>query len=288
MEKEIQDGQGWDSGSWTQRIHETAVDAARRAGAIHMEHFRKGSPQCTRLLYDVKLETDLICEKAIMSTIRKAFPDHSILAEETGGCAGPGEYLWVVDPLDGTVNFWQGLPLFCVSVACYRNPDPAEERPAGGKLSSILGKPVAGVVYLPYMQELYVAIHGRGATMNGCPLRVTGGEKTEDMVIAVSFGKTPQMMRCMTERLDLLLPQVRKVRCLGAAAAEMAYVAAGYLGGLIYEGIRPWDFAAGKILVEEAGGFVHAVETEKGQWRVTAGGTGVREAIQSFLVTTTP
>ncbi|RJR30898.1 MAG: inositol monophosphatase [Desulfobacteraceae bacterium] len=270
------------STSLIDRIYDTAVDAARIAGAIQMDHFRKGPTQCTRLLYDVKLETDLVCEEAIRSTIGKAFPDHSILAEETGQCSGRGEYLWVVDPLDGTVNFWQGLPLFCVSVACYRNPANNENEWEIGRSSSIFGTPVAGVVYLPFMQEIYAAVRGRGTTMNGRPLRVTGAEDTHDLVMAVSFGKTRETMQCMTERLGLLLPRVRKVRCLGAAAAELAYVSAGYLGGLMYEGIKPWDFAAGKILVEEAGGFVHAVETGKDQWRVTAGATDFRAAIESF------
>lgn len=263
-------------------VRETAVSAARRAGAIQMHHFRNVKLRCSRLLFDVKIETDRVCENVIIATIREAFPDHSILTEETGELPGSGGYTWVVDPLDGTVNFWHGLPVFCVSIACYRNPDGTGDEPDGRKASAISGTPVAGAVYLPYMEEFFVAVHGRGATMNGRPLRVTAAENTADVVMSVSFGKTPEMMKRMTKRLDVLLPQVRKVRCLGAAAAELAYVAAGYLGGLIYEGIKPWDFAAGKILVEEAGGFLDAVETGNGLWRVVAGSRGIRESILSI------
>jgi len=266
--------------AFADRVTETAISAARRAGAIQLHHFRNTTLRCTRLLHDVKLETDQLCEKAIIAAIHDSFPDHAILAEESGELPGSGDCTWIVDPLDGTVNFWHGLPFFCVSIACYRNAGRANE---GGGHAGLPGAPVVGAVFLPFSQELFVGTPGRGAFLNGRPIRVSNDERPSDVVVTVSFGKTPEMMQRMTRRLDVLLPQVRKVRCLGAVAAELAYVAAGFLGGLVYEGIKLWDFAAGKIILEEAGGFLEAAETEPGQWRVLAGAPGVRQAFRKMV-----
>jgi fructose-1,6-bisphosphatase/inositol monophosphatase family enzyme len=215
-----------------------------------------------------------------MAAIREQFPEHAILSEESGAREGTGGYTWVIDPLDGTVNFWYGLPFFCVSIACYRTSG----RPSGqeGISAGLPGAPVAGVVFLPFSQELFVGVPGRGAFLNGRPIRASRSGDLSETVVTVSFGKTPEAMRCMTRRLDALLPKVRKARCLGAAAAELAYVAAGFLGGLMYEGIKLWDFAAGRIILEEAGGFFEASETGPDLWRVTAGAAGLREALASF------
>ena len=263
------------------RVQETAISAARCAGAIQMHHFRNDKLACRRLLHDVKLETDRKCENVIIAAIRERFPEHAILSEESGMLAGAGEYIWVIDPLDGTVNFWHGLPFFCVSIACYSDPGRlAEEK---GLPARPLGMSVGGVVFLPFSQELFVGIPGRGAFLNGRPIAVCNVERASDAVVAVSFGKTPETMRRMTRRLDALLPQVRKARCLGAAAAELAYVAAGFLGGLVYEGINLWDFAAGKIILEAAGGFLEATEAEPDLWRVIAGASGLRNTLISVL-----
>jgi fructose-1,6-bisphosphatase/inositol monophosphatase family enzyme len=265
---------------FSDRVVETAISAARRAGAIQMHHFRNDKAGCRRLLHDVKLETDRTCETVIMAAIREHFPEHAILSEESGELAGTGGYTWIIDPLDGTVNFWHGLPFFCISIACYANggqPTVEEGLPAGP-----LSIPVAGVVLLPFSQELFVGVPGRGAFLNGRPIKASRAGHLADAAVAVSFGKTPDTMRQMIRRLDALLPQVRKARCLGAAAAELAYVAAGFLGGLVYDGIKLWDFAAGKIILEAAGGFLEATETDSDQWRVIAGASGLREALISF------
>jgi fructose-1,6-bisphosphatase/inositol monophosphatase family enzyme len=262
-------------------VHATAISAARIAGEIQMHHFRNSAIRCRRLLHDVKLETDRRCEKAIIDTVRERFPEHAILSEESGALPGAGEYTWIIDPLDGTVNFWHGLPFFCVSIACYRNGGPPNGKDA--YTGAPPGAPVAGVILLPFSRELFVALPGRGAFLNGRPIRVTSSESASDAVVTVSFGKTPEAMRRMTRRLEVLLPRVRKARCLGAVAAELAYIAAGFLDGLVYEGIKLWDFAAGKILLEEAGGFLKAMETETDEWRVTAGTGGLRETLMAVF-----
>ncbi len=256
-------------------IRDTAISAAQTAGAIQMSHFRTPGVRMTGLLHDVKLETDRACEEAILSSVRARFPDHAILAEESGALPGEGGYTWVVDPLDGTVNFWQGLPFFCTSTACYRRSEGKDANCAAG----LPGAPVVGVIYLPFSRELFQAVPGQGAYLNGRPIRAPRVEIPAHAVLSVSFGKRPETMRRMTARLATLLPQVRKARCLGAAAAELAYVAAGFLGGLIYEGLKVWDFAAGKIILEEAGGFFDAVETEPDEWRVVAAAPGLEETL---------
>lgn len=263
------------------RVAATAVVAARRAGEIQMQAFRNKRVQCTRLLHDVRLETDRRCEETIVEVIRRSFPEHAILSEESGLLPGGDEYLWIVDPLDGTVNFWHGIPFFCVSVACYHVGPIRPDRDISLLVS--FERPVAGVVYLPYHLDLFVGTPERGAFLNDRPISVSPAEHPRDLVVSVSFGKTPEMMQCMTQRLERLLPQVRKARCLGAAAAELSYAAAGFLGGVVYEGIKPWDFAAAKVLVEAAGGFLEAKETQPDQWRVWAGAPGVRSLLEALM-----
>ncbi len=261
---------------WLVKVEETAVFAARRAGKIQMAHFRRAGMRHDRLLYDIKLETDRICEEAIVNTIRERFRDHAILTEEQGWLPGTGEALWIVDPLDGTVNFWHGLPFFCVSIACY------QKEPNASPENLDLATPLAAAVLLPYTHELFTARAGQGAFFNGSRLQTPAVEHLSDAVVSVSFGKRPATMALMTRRLDALLPNVRKARCLGAAAAELCYVAAGFLGGTLYEGLKPWDFAAARLILKEAGGFFRAVESEPGNWGVLAGAPDLHEALHSI------
>jgi fructose-1,6-bisphosphatase/inositol monophosphatase family enzyme len=264
---------------FTDRLVSTAVHAACFAAGIQLRHFRDPAANSAKLLYDVKLATDRLCEEAIVAAIREVFPDHAILTEERGYISGGGNVVWIVDPLDGTVNFWHGLPFFCTSIACYRRDEACLSEPPQG----LPGEPIAGVVYLPYSHELFVGIKGRGAFVNDQPIRVTSSTSPADMVVSVSFGKNRATMQRMTHRLDLLLPHIRKARCLGAAAAELAYASAGILGGLFYEGLKLWDFAAAKIILEEAGGFFRADEIEPDTWRVIAGAQSIRESLEMLL-----
>ncbi len=250
--------------SFLEEVRDTAREAACRAGEIQMRHFRRRPSIRSRSPYDVKLETDRLCERAAERVIHARFPDHALIGEEAGASPGGEPFVWIVDPLDGTVNFLHGLPFFCASVACYRRNGEAPVAP------------IAGAVFLPLTGEMFTAASGRGAALNGAPLGPLRRSRASAAVVAVSFGKTEKTMRRMTRRLAGLLPRVRKARCLGAVAAELAYIAAGRLGGLIYEGIRLWDFAAGRILVEETGGFFCGRQTAGGEWRVAAGAPGLR------------
>jgi fructose-1,6-bisphosphatase/inositol monophosphatase family enzyme len=262
-------------------LRDTAIQAAFRAGEIHMLHFRDPLVAHAEALYDVKLETDRLCEEAIVQIIRSRYPDHSILAEEGGRQEGSGKCTWIIDPLDGTVNFWHGLPFFCTSIACYAKSAPHGPGKANAG-DSRLGTPLVGVVRLPATDELFAAAAGMGATLNGKPIHPDADRRLNQVLVSVSFGKTPPAMQRMAATVADLLPRVRKVRCLGAAAAELAYVAAGYLGAVMYTNLKPWDFAAGKIILEEAGGSLKAVETQPDQWQVEAGGPGLEQALQAL------
>ncbi len=250
-----------------ERLAAAAREAARRAGEVALGRFRGGADIRAHFPHDVKLATDRLCEEAVIETIRARFPDHAVLSEESGEIPGDGGYLWVVDPLDGTLNFLQGLPFFCTSVACCRRHggDPP--------------LPVAAAVFLPYSDEMFTAVSGRGAERNGLPLPRRRRRRSAAAVVSLSFGKTRPAMRRMLGRLERLLPRVRKVRCLGAVAAELAYIAAGHLDGLVYEGIRLWDFAAGRLLVEDTGGFFRWRRTAPEEWQVAAGVPGLQAAL---------
>lgn len=264
-------------------IEQTAIKAAQQASRILLDSFRRPVLSHTRLLHDIKLETDRHCEHEIVRVIREAFPDHGILTEESGWLPGQGDAFWIVDPLDGTVNFWHGLPFFCVSVACYHAPAAGKTVLSGQMPLLDLNRPITGVVQLPCTRELFVGSAGRGAFLNGRPFHTPAVAAATEAVVSVSFGKTTQVMDRMTLRLHRLLPGVRKARCLGAAAAEICYAAAGYLGGVFYENLKPWDFAAGKIVLQEAGGFLEAVETDTGHWQVMAGTSKMRAELRSLL-----
>lgn len=270
--------------SWLARIKQVAVLAAHQAGQIQLATFRRQNDAShIRLQHDVKLETDRHCEQAVIGVIREAFPDHGILSEESGWLPGSGEAFWIIDPLDGTVNFWHGLPFFCVSIACYYCPEHLRGKAIKSGAPLDLSNPVVGVVFLPCTHELFVGSVGKGAFVNDRSFRIPTLAATAEAVVSVSFGKKPEIMNRMTGRLHQLLPRVHKARCLGAAAAEICYAACGYLGGVYYESLNPWDFAAGSIIIKEAGGFIDANEIEPGQWQVLAGASGIRRDLRSIL-----
>jgi fructose-1,6-bisphosphatase/inositol monophosphatase family enzyme len=266
-------------------VEETAVAAAYRAAKIQKNNFRRGDQNHEQLLYDIKLETDRQCEQVIVETIRDRFPGHGILTEESGWLAGgsDSEAFWIVDPLDGTVNFWHGLPIFCVSIACYQMPTYLQETNTAPQSSDDFGYPVTGVVLLPYSNELFVASTGKGARFNGRRIWCESITRTTDAVVTMSFGKTPATMNRMTDRLRALLPKVRKVRCLGAVAVELCYVACGFLSGMVYEGIKPWDFAAGGIVLKEAGGFIQTCQVTIDSWQLYAGAPGMRMGLAALV-----
>jgi myo-inositol-1(or 4)-monophosphatase len=216
-----------------------AQQLARLAG----EELRRGYGQVKQIsrkgAVDLLTEYDLRSEGLILDAIRQAFPQDAILSEEAGEVSR-GEVIWMVDPLDGTTNFAHGLPMFCVSIACA----------AGGQLA-------LGVVYDPLREELFQALAGGGAFLNGQRLQVSETEALQDALLVTGF---PYDIRTNPENnLDhysRLALRSLGVRRLGSAALDLAYVAAGRMDGFWELRLNPWDWAAGTLLVREAGGRV--------------------------------
>ena len=222
-----------------------AVKAARRAGSIInratqdldlLTVQRKGQ-------HDYVSEVDQMAEQAIVEILLEAFPEHAILAEE-GGAQGQSqsqaEYTWIIDPLDGTTNFLHGFPQFAVSIGLQHK----------GVLSQ-------AVVFDPTRNELYTATRGRGAHLNNRRLRVSKQIRLEDALIGTGFPyRDFSNLACYLKIFQELLPKVAGIRRPGAAALDLAYVAAGRYDGFWEAGLKPWDMAAGALLIQEAGGLV--------------------------------
>lgn len=189
--------------------------------------------------HDIKLAVDRESQELIAEVLLGAFPDHGILGEE--GIAGDptSTWQWIVDPIDGTVNFFYGIPHFGVSVA----------------LRSETGV-VVGVIFDPMVNELWEVV-GEGTPLcNGKPVRVSARDDLSQAVISMGFAKRSGALEHSVRRYERVAPEVRKIRMLGSAALEMAYVASGRLDAYIEEQVSIWDIAAGKLLVERAGGTV--------------------------------
>ena len=190
---------------------------------------------------DFVSEVDLQAEQEIIRTLRRAYPMHSILAEESGISGDSNaEYQWVIDPLDGTTNYLHGFPQFAVSIALKQN-----------------GKLLSGVVYDPLRQEMFAASKGQGATLNDRRIRVTPLVNLENALLGTGFPfRYPQHQQAYLAMLTQLFAKCAEVRRAGAASLDLAYVAAGRLDGFWEIGLSEWDMAAGALLVQEAGGLV--------------------------------
>jgi myo-inositol-1(or 4)-monophosphatase len=220
-----------------------AVKAARRAGSIINRAALEGGALEVKAKNknDFVTQVDKAAEQAIINIIRAAYPDHSILAEESGDTPGARpEYLWVIDPLDGTTNYIHGFPQYCVSIGL-------EHR----------GVLTQGVVYDPGKNELFTASRGRGAFLDDRRIRVSKCLQLKDALVGTGFPFKE------LSRLDLYLRQLQGlmtgsagVRRAGAAALDLAYVAAGRLDAFWEMGLSRWDMAAGALLIQEAGGLV--------------------------------
>ncbi len=214
-----------------------AAEAALKAGALLREHSTAAKVVDEMLDHDIKLALDVHCQDLITEVILGKFPDHAILGEE--GIAGNqgSEFQWIVDPIDGTVNFYFGIPHFCVSIALRH-----------------AGKMVAGVVYDPMMDELFAVREGGVPTLNGAPISGSPRSALGECVVTVGFSKTKESLEAGMRRYQEIAFRVRKTRMLGSAALALAYIACGRLDAYVEEIISLWDIAAGQMLVEAAGG----------------------------------
>ena len=219
---------------------DVAVAVAIDAGAILRSRFGQPHDISFKGPLDLVTEADKAAELLIASRLRSAFPDHDLLGEEGSRSENAGaRFRWVIDPLDGTTNFAHGLPTFAVSIAL-----------------EDAGLPVAGVIYDPMRNELYRAVKGGGASLNGEPIRASRVDQLNAAVLVTGFAHTLEQRRRQGAAWCGVLEHVLALRQTGSAALNLCYVAAGRLDGYWERGIQPWDVSAGALLVSEAGGQV--------------------------------
>ena len=272
-----------------------AVQAAKAAGALMRRNLNSVKKVNEASQHDIKLELDVRCQKLIERTLRKAFPQYAILGEE--GTLGDieSEYRWVVDPIDGTVNFTYGIPHCCVSIALQkRNAEPLTLPLSQRERESIGGKPdlrnpdlnyttVVGVVYDPFCDELWTAVQGQKARLNGRPIRVSTRGKMEEAIVSMGFAKYTVTMQVMLPLFNNLVPRVRKIRLMGAAALSMVYVASGRFDAYAETGVRLWDIAAGGLIIECAGGEFYREPMEGDHtYRIIANNGLLRQKIEKL------
>jgi myo-inositol-1(or 4)-monophosphatase len=259
-----------------------AVRAARAAGKIMRDNWFKPKHVNLADAHDIKLELDVRCQKLIEKILRAAFPQIALLGEE--GISGNvnAEYRWVVDPIDGTVNYAFEIPHAAVSIALQKKVEsrkPKVERKAALALDP---RPstfdtLLGVIFDPFTNELWTATRGGKTRLNGKAVRVSNREKISDAIIAIGFSKTKENLEKSLPHLNRLARRAKKIRVLGSAALELAYVASGRLDAYIERRINLWDVAAGGLMVECSGGeffapavpgkFRHALCADNGKLR---------------------
>jgi myo-inositol-1(or 4)-monophosphatase len=236
------------------RAQATAVGAARAVGALMRRELRHSKVAQSATQHDIKLELDVRSQKLIEKMLHLAFPQVGVLGEEGDVGATDMEYRWVVDPIDGTVNFAYCIPHACVSIALQRR-DPATRRARGSGIQYEDGYvTLLGVVYDPFCDELWTAIRGQPALLNGRPIHVSRRRKLDESIVSIGFAKSVDSIDATLPYFNKLVYRVRKIRMMGAAALGLTYVATGRFDAYIESNIRLWDIAAGGLIIECAGG----------------------------------
>ena len=242
-----------------------AIRAAKIAGGVLQDHYRRGTGGSIKTTNEgnqgLVTAADLAAERAISETLLATYPDHSILAEEEHADTGSAEHLWVVDPLDGTNNFAHGIPHYAVSIAYYRDGDAQ-----------------CGVVYDPSRDDCFTCEQGQGSWHNGKPVTVTTATTLDATMVATGFyyDRGELMRRTLGAMQQFFELNVQGVRRFGAASLDLVGVGVGWYGGYFEYTLSPWDFAAARLFVEQAGGKVTdcdggTLELQKGSVLATNG-----------------
>jgi myo-inositol-1(or 4)-monophosphatase len=224
-----------------------AEEAARAGGAIVARYFREGVTMRSKDVSNLVSDADIEAERAIVGVIRSRFPEHEILGEEAHQGDADAEHLWVVDPLDGTNNFAHKIPHFAVSIAYYR-----------------AGRAECGVIYNPVRDEWHHAVRGEGAYQSGRRVRVAERTRLDESLVGVGFYyDRGAMMDATLEAIrGFKRQQIHGIRRFGTASLDLAMVGMGMFGAYFEYELSPWDFAAGRLFVEEAGGLVTTARGE--------------------------
>ncbi len=233
-----------------EQVLELVVVWAKEAGKLHLSYFRGNNLDIRTKsnVYDVVTRADKEAEAFLIHEIGKNFPEHAVLGEESGEHTGLADYRWVIDPLDGTNNFSQGLPVFTVSIGLQYKKET-----------------VLGVVYAPYFDELYTAVKGKGAFLNAAPIHVSVKNDLGHSVLGTGFPYDKDINPDNNAaNLAAILPHLRGIRRMGSAAYDLCCTAAGWLDGYWELGLSLWDMCAGALIVEEAGGCVVTFRENRG------------------------
>ena len=232
-----------------------AITAAQAAGEVLRRAFGQDLRVTEEFVHDLKLAADKDCQDLIYRILLDHHPKTKCIGEEGDAGDPKGEIEWIVDPIDGTMNLAHGIPHFCVSIAA---------REAATK------KIILGVIYDPIRQEMFTATRGTGTYLNGVRQQVSTRTELSQAILAVGFAKTQESIDHCLKLYAIYGNRARKLRAMGSAALDLAYVAAGRLDAYIEQGVNLWDIAAGVILVEEAGGIAETELRPTGAYRVLA------------------
>jgi myo-inositol-1(or 4)-monophosphatase len=269
-----------------------ATDAARAAGRLMRDNARAPKRIHAATQHDIKLELDVRCQKLIERTLRGTFPEVPVLGEEgvTGDPEAP--WRWVVDPIDGTVNFTYGIPHACVSIALQARRSAIKLQGSSFRVQGSRVRPsravtardhqsIVGVVYDPFCDELWTAVRGQPARLNGRVIRVSKRRKLGEAIISIGFAKERATLDKMLPTFNALVHRVRKIRIMGAAALALTYVASGRMDAYLEYGLSLWDIAAGGLMVECAGGeFFHRPVEGTHKYRIIASNGLLRKSLQ--------
>lgn len=222
-----------------EHFKQVAIEASQKAGEILVQHYGKSNHIQYKENNSPVTVADTESEKAIISIITKNFPDHSILGEESGATDKNSVFLWTIDPLDGTSNYSNNIPYFCVSIGLLYKQEP-----------------IVSVIYDPIHKDLFTACKGSGAYLNDVKLDLTTNKPPKTHYISLIYTRSKEQKIEVNKIFTNLNPPQYRIRNMGAAALELSYVAAGKLQGVLINGNNPWDVCGGILLIQEAGGKV--------------------------------
>lgn len=259
-----------------------AVEAARATGAVMRANLHAKKRVHVSARHDIKLELDLRCQKLIERTLRRRFPNVPILGEEGDLGNAQSRWRWVVDPIDGTVNFTFGIPHACVSIALQVAMSAREGRRRGGWSGH---RSVVGVVYDPFCDELWTAVAGEPSRMNGRVIHVSDRRTLIESIVSIGFTNERANLLRMLPSFNALVHRVLKLRIMGAAALGLVYVASGRMDAYVEHGLNLWDIAAGGLIIEGAGGqFFHEPIPGQRKFSVVATNGHLHKSLQRLPV----
>ncbi len=253
-----------------------AISAARAVGELMRRHQHRAKRAQLVTQHDIKLELDVRSQALIERRLRSRFPTVAVLGEEGVSGKADAPRRWVVDPIDGTVNFTYGIPHACVSIALQERVRDAAAADYPDGYNTLVG-----VVYDPFCDELYTAMRGKAARLNGRVIHVSQRRQLREAIVSIGFSKSRQTLAATLPYFNQLVHRVRKIRMMGAAALGLTYVACGRFDAYVEREIRIWDVAAGGLIIECAGGeFWHQALSGEHRYRSIASNGLLRRALR--------